>query len=174
MHAHLRSLLKMSFLCLTLSALALTACRDLNGDEKDTPFLTGQDDNCLPAGRCLVTPYVIDQANLICEKVNGCLGLAMSNPKATCMNLLPVQHGLDQFITTSAKNYNQLNNLYVHKKVNVDGRNWEQCLAAIDQLTCDNNIFTSAFNVNEPHNFSQIHQILAASPACASIYTQKN
>lgn len=165
----------MSFLCIAAAALTLTACRDLNGEDKDNPIVGGQDDSsCEQTSTCVVTPYVVDQATLICEKVNGCLNLAMNDPKATCMKLLPVQYGLDQFVTTSAKTYNQLNNLYVHKEINVDSRNWEECTAAIEQLTCSDSVFTNAFNVNDPHNYSNIHQVLAASPACTTIYTPKN
>lgn len=173
MNFKIKSVVRMSVIFVAAAALTLTACRDLDGNEQTNPIVGGQDDDCTKDATCILTPYVLDQANLICTKVNSCLGLNDTDPKATCMNLMPVQNGLDTFVTTSARNYNQLNHLYFQKKINVDGKNWEQCMAAIDQLTCDSSVFTNAFSISEPHNYSQIHQILSASEACALIYTPK-
>ena len=173
MNIKIKSFLKMGFICIAATAITLTACKDLDGNETTYPVLDGQEEECEKDDSCVTTPYILEQAHLICTKINLCLGVNAEDPKATCTNLLPVQNGLENFVATSARNYNQLNQLYKKKKLTVDGRNYEQCLAAIDLLTCDSAVFTSAFNVNDSNNYSQIHQILTTNAACGLIYSPK-
>ncbi|MES2801300.1 MAG: hypothetical protein V4654_02310 [Bdellovibrionota bacterium] len=156
-----------------LSLFSLSACKELNGTDVDNPFQGGLQEPCQSKGRCIPTPYVQIQMRVICSKVNQCLGLADNDPAVTCQNLLPDQNGVDAFISTPAKNYLELNQLYHQKKLKINPGNWNECLGAIQHLECNDPIFTNALNVNDSQNFANIHNVLVASEMCLNIYSLK-
>lgn len=163
--------LVMSILILCL--FSLSACKELNGTDVDNPFQDGLQEPCNGQGRCMPTPVVMIQTNIICEKVDQCLGIPNDDPQESCRNLLPNQNGLETLITPPATNYAELNQLYNQKKLNINWPNWNTCLDAIQHLECNNSTFTNAFNVNDPHNFTNIHNVLTASEMCLNIYSLK-
>lgn len=158
---------------LILSLLSLSACKEFNGTDVDNPFQDGLQEPCNGNGRCMPTPYVHLQTHVICKKVNQCLGIPNTDPQETCHDLLPNQNGLESLIATTAKNYTELNQLYNQKKLTINSQSWNSCLEAIQHLECNSSNFTNTFNVNDPHNFTNIHNILTVSEMCLNIYSLK-
>lgn len=159
---------------LIILIVSLTACKKQAGTDVDNPF---QDITCgdeTKSGRCMPSPMVLGQVGLICNKVTQCLSDDSQESHERCTTLLENQNGLDTFIQTSAKNYSELNNLYNKKKLIVDSFRWNTCLQAIEALDCQSPTFTNSFNVNDPLNFSNIHEILRTDQSCLEVYTMKS
>lgn len=154
--------------------ISLTACKELDGTDVDNPFWGGQEEPCQGGKRCMPTPYIDIQAGVICKKVDQCLGVAPGSPQETCTQNIFEQTGLEVFINTPATNYSQLKQLYNKKELLVNSKNWNDCLAAIDALDCGSQQFTNAFNINDPQNYSNIHQILLSHEMCVNIYSVTN
>jgi hypothetical protein len=168
----------MKYLMITILIFAAIGCKiDFGTDNPFTGNSEADEDaaSCIVTddGRCLLTPYVVNQSKQICDKVNSCLGVAYGQDGENCSRILPYQTGLENYNQPAQKYYAALNTLYQNKKINVNARNWDECLAAINALACDSAVFTSAFNVNDPTNYSNIHTILTVSESCANIYTLK-
>lgn len=154
--------------------VSLTACKELEGTDVDNPFWGGHADPCQGSKRCLPAPYVHIQVGVICRKVNQCLGGATDTSEDNCTEIIFEQNGLETFIHTPATSYSQLNLLYNNKQLSTDSKNWNDCLAAIDSLECDSQQFTNAYNINQPQNYTNIHQILLSSELCMNVYSTTN
>lgn len=164
--------MKNNLILICLILISLTACKELNGTDVDNPF-QGQEEPCQGLTRCIPTPYVNIQVGVICTKVNQCLGIANNSPSETCSKLLPEQSGLESVVNTSATNYSELNRLYNTKKLIINAGNWNNCLGTIQALDCNSPEFNNSFNINDPNNYTSIHQILSSNAKCADIYETK-
>lgn len=165
------------FLILTILITCVFSCNKMTGTDVDNPFTdpNGQCDGYNNGnGRCMPTPVVQLQMGVICTKINQCLNTLDNDSHANCTTLLQNQNGLGVYVSTTANNYTQLNNLYNQKQLLTNSLHWNSCLEAISELDCQSNTFTNAYNVNDPLNFSKIHNILLSDASCSEVYKMKS
>lgn len=168
----------MKYMMIAILVLATSSCKfDPNEDNPFTGYHGDKPTGDVPLdcdATCPQTHYVREQVKQICDKVNACIEEVSPGSTDKCSKLLPYQTGLETYYTTlNTKNYSELNKLYIKNKLTVDTRKSEECLAAINTLTCASAEFNNAFNVNDPTNYSNIHTILTVNESCVNIYTLK-
>lgn len=160
-----------------LFAATLSACA-MNGTDVGNAFSPGESANDCGANlynsgdvssSCVQTPYIFNQVSRICKK----LGDVQEIDKLACYDSIMQQPGLSSFLQVKQDTYFELEKAYRAKEINVDSEKYGVCLRAIEEANPSDPIFQSAFDINNPTRFDDIHNILKLDASCVEVYEEK-
>lgn len=164
---------------LILLAFTVFSCGKNFGTNTGNPDQQGQEEP-VPAcgdsnGRCMPAPFVVMTAASITSKIDICLGGDGNNigSDSPIYQAIFNQNGLSEELPVAEDSFAELNIQYNSKKIHVDIPSYNPCMSAIRLLDCNSSKFTDAYDVHFPSDYSNIHKIFRADPACLTTFTDK-
>jgi hypothetical protein len=169
------------FICLILISFIVSSCKFDIGTDVGNPAKPQQDNGQMQPGegcgksRCMPTPIVMNHIVHICKKiVTQCLGLSLDSTfMSNCVAEIYLVPHLQNFISINVDNYKTLETLYRQKEISYDLQKFDSCHQKIENLTCESSEFNDAFNVNQPEDYSKVHNILYVDQSCQNIFYKK-
>jgi hypothetical protein len=155
----------MKRLVLVLLLISLTACK-YDGTDTGNPSAEAGMPDCNGKQRCLPNPYIKSQVGNICNKLGSCFDIDTKS----CHMPVYAQTGLAKEITLQVDTFQQVDELYEQKKLDINADNYGTCMRAISALSCDASIVQNAVS-GDPVDYSNVHLLLQADSSCKEIYS---
>jgi hypothetical protein len=130
------------------------------------------DAQCGGLTRCMPNPWVLELVHYINKKIGSCQDLP-DDGSYNVLNLIYQQPGLNLELPIFEANLFEAEKSYNTKNLLASKSSFSNCVDVIEKMACDSSIFTAAFDVSNPNDFSNIHKIFRADSSCQSMFKDK-